>query len=149
MCAPYRIIISSVLWRNRQTVACLILRPKLINRCGYFEAQITKTVLPVLRSNRKTVDLGFEAQLRNSRSSSHRAQYGLYTMSPGLLIVRPSSIRPVLDHPRSSAPGLLLLPRSSSLSAMMHLSPTHHETRKCDSPHETKDKGKTTKMYQI
>jgi hypothetical protein len=39
----------SILWRNRQTEACLILRPKLRNRCGDFEVQITKPELPVLR----------------------------------------------------------------------------------------------------
>jgi hypothetical protein len=46
------------------------------------------------------------------------------------------------DHPRSSAPGLLLLPRSSSLHVMPHLPPAHHETSKCDSPNETKIKEK-------
>jgi hypothetical protein len=46
---------------------------------------------------------------------------------------------PVLcDYPQSSAPGFLLLPRSSSLHAMTHLPPAHHETSKCDSPSETK-----------
>jgi hypothetical protein len=39
----------SVLWRNRQTEACLVLRPKPRNRRGDFEAQITKLELPVLR----------------------------------------------------------------------------------------------------
>jgi hypothetical protein len=38
----------SVLWRNRQTEACLVLRPKPRNRRGDFEAQITKLELPVL-----------------------------------------------------------------------------------------------------
>jgi hypothetical protein len=47
------------------------------------------------------------------------------------------------DHPRSSASGFLLLPRSSSLHAMLHLPPTHHETSKHDSPNETNVKGKT------
>jgi hypothetical protein len=49
------------------------------------------------------------------------------------------------DHPRSSAPGLLLLPRSLSLHAMPHLPPAHHETNKCDSPNETKVKEKQNK----
>jgi hypothetical protein len=48
------------------------------------------------------------------------------------------------DHPRSSAPGLLLVPRSSSLHAMPHLSPAHHETSKRDSPNKTKVKEKQT-----
>jgi hypothetical protein len=38
----------SVLWRNRQTEAHLVLRPKPRNRRGDFEAQITKQELPVL-----------------------------------------------------------------------------------------------------
>jgi hypothetical protein len=46
------------------------------------------------------------------------------------------------DHPRSSAPGLLLLRRSSSLHAMPHLPPAHHETSKHDSSNETKIKEK-------
>jgi hypothetical protein len=49
------------------------------------------------------------------------------------------------DHPRSSAPGLLLLPWSSSLHAMPHLPPPHHETSKHDSPSETKVKEKQNK----
>jgi hypothetical protein len=32
---------------------------------------------------------------------------------------------------------------------MPQLPPAHHEISKHDSPHETKDKGKTTKMSQI
>jgi hypothetical protein len=32
----------SVLWRNRQTEACLVLRPKSRNRRGDFDAQIIK-----------------------------------------------------------------------------------------------------------
>jgi hypothetical protein len=39
----------SVLWRNRQTEAHLVLRPKPKNRRGDFEAQITKPDLPILR----------------------------------------------------------------------------------------------------
>jgi hypothetical protein len=49
------------------------------------------------------------------------------------------------DHPRSSALGLLLLPRSSPLHAMPHLPPAHHETSKRDSPSETKVKEKQNK----
>jgi hypothetical protein len=43
----------------------------------------------------------------------------------------------VLDHARSSALSLLLLPRSSLLPAMPNLSPTHHETSERVSPHKT------------
>jgi hypothetical protein len=46
------------------------------------------------------------------------------------------------DHPRSSAPGLLFLSRSSSLYDMPHLPPAHHETSKRDSLNETKIKEK-------
>jgi hypothetical protein len=49
------------------------------------------------------------------------------------------------NHPRSSAPGLLLLPRSASLHAMRHLPPAHHEASKRDSPNETKVKEKQRK----
>jgi hypothetical protein len=52
------------------------------------------------------------------------------------------------DHPRSSAPGLLLLPRSSSLHVMPHLPPAQHETSKHDSPNETKIKEKQNKTKQ-
>jgi hypothetical protein len=52
------------------------------------------------------------------------------------------------DHLRFSAPGLLLLPQSSSLPTMPYLPPAHHETSKHDSPNE-QDKGKTTKMSWI
>jgi hypothetical protein len=50
------------------------------------------------------------------------------------------------DHPQSSAPGLLLLLRSSSLHAMLHLTPAHHEISKRDSPNETKTKEKQNKI---
>jgi hypothetical protein len=51
------------------------------------------------------------------------------------------------DHSRSFAPGLLLLPRSSSLHAIPHLPPAHHEASKRNSPNanETKVKGKQNK----
>jgi hypothetical protein len=41
------------------------------------------------------------------------------------------------------------MPRSSSLHAMSHLPPAHHETSKHDSPNETKNKGKITEMPRI
>jgi hypothetical protein len=49
------------------------------------------------------------------------------------------------DHPRSSAPSLILLPQSSSLHAMPRLPPAHHETSKRDSPNETRIKEKQNK----
>jgi hypothetical protein len=39
----------SILWRNRQTEACLVLRLKPRNRRSDFDVQITKPELPVLR----------------------------------------------------------------------------------------------------
>jgi hypothetical protein len=41
------------LWRNRQTEACLVLRPKPRNCRDDFKAQITKLELPVLRPKPK------------------------------------------------------------------------------------------------
>jgi hypothetical protein len=52
------------------------------------------------------------------------------------------------NRPRSSAPGLLLLPRSSSLHTMPHLPSAHYETSKRDSPNETKIKEKQNKTKQ-
>jgi hypothetical protein len=60
-----------------------------------------------------------------------------HTASTDLSIIRPSSTRPVFYHPCFSTPSPLLRPRSSSLSAMLHLSPTHHETSKQVSLHKT------------
>jgi hypothetical protein len=170
---PYTIfILPLVLWWNRQTIAHLVLRPKPWNYRGEFAGQITNPQLSVLRPKSgnpgewfwgqttrtvatgfedkpgETVDHGFEAKTRNSRSSSPYAQYKPHTSSPDLSIIQPPSTWPVLDHSRSSAPSLLLLPRSSSLPIMPHLSPTHHETSKCVSPHKT-DGRVTTKISQI
>jgi hypothetical protein len=157
-------------WGPNQETVAVILRPKSPNRsCWFwgpnretqaigfeakpgetittdFEAKPGETVPVVFRPNHwEIVDLGFEAQPRNLRSSSPHARCRLHTTSPDLSIVGPPSTWSVLDHPRSSAPGLLLLPRSSSLPAMPHLPLAHHETIKCDSPHETKIKVKLLK----
>jgi hypothetical protein len=158
-CAVF--ILPSVLWCNRQTIPHLVLRPKIRNYHGDFVGQSTKLQLSVLRLKSgnpsewfwgqttrtvatsfeakpgETVDLGFEAKPRNPLSSSLCVWCRLHTASSDLSIVWPSSIRPLLDHPRSSAPSILLLPWSSSLPAMSHLSPTHHEASKYVSPHET------------
>jgi hypothetical protein len=56
----------SVFWRNRQTEAQLVLRPKPRNRRGDFEAQITKPELPVLRPKQgNPPPPWFEVQPRN------------------------------------------------------------------------------------
>jgi hypothetical protein len=115
-----------------------VLRPKLGNPSRWFWGQTTRTVATNFEAKLgETIDLGFEAEQRNPYSSSFCARCRPHTASPDISIVRPSSTQPVLDHPWSSTPSLLLLPRSSSMSAMRHLSPTHHETSKHISPHET------------
>jgi hypothetical protein len=97
----------------------------------------------VFRSNHsQTVDFSFETQPRNLCFSSSCARYRPHTASLDLSIVRPPSIRPVRPC-RSSAPCLILLPRSSSLPVIPHVSLVHHEASKYDSTYETKDKGKT------
>jgi hypothetical protein len=145
---------------NQETSSHMVLRPKLRNRHGDFVGQIIKPQLSVLRTKPgnsskwfwgpttrtvatgfavklgETVHLGFEAEPRNMCSSSPYARYTSHTVSPNLPIVWPPSIRPVLDHLWSSPPDLLLLPRSSSLPVVSHLSPTHHETSKHDSLHK-------------
>jgi hypothetical protein len=102
-----------------------------------FEAQTEKPEATSFETKLgETVNLGFEVKLRNSCSSFSFARYRLHTASPDLSIVRPPSTQLMLDHFRSSALGLLFLPRSSSLSVMPHLSPAQQETSKRDSPHE-------------
>jgi hypothetical protein len=93
--------------------------------------------------------LGLEAH--GNRSSSPSGWCRPHTASSDLLIVWSLSTWPVLDHPQSSAPGLLLLPWPSSLPAMPYLTPTYHETSKHDSPHkiDNKAKAKITKMSWI
>jgi hypothetical protein len=63
------------LWRNRQTEAHLVLRPKLRNRRGDFESQITKPELPVLRHKPgETVTTSFEAKLEKTIVTSFEAK---------------------------------------------------------------------------
>jgi hypothetical protein len=115
----------------------LVLRPKSGSPSEWFWGQTTRTVAIGFDVKLgETVNLGFEAKPRNSRSSSSCARCRSYTMSPNLSIVRPPSTWPVLDHVRSSAPSLLLLPQFSSLSAMPHLSLTHHGTSTRVSPYK-------------
>jgi hypothetical protein len=130
----------------------LVLGPKPRNGCGDFKAQITKPSTSVLRPKPRNrtisfeakpgeiINLCFQARRRNQRCSSPYARCRPHTRSPNLSIVWPPSARPVLDHPWSSIPRLLLLLRSSLLPTMPHLSPTHHEISKRVSPHETYSK---------
>jgi hypothetical protein len=76
----------SVLWRNRQTEAHLVLRPKPRNRRSDFEAQITKPKLPVLRpklgnppppwvrGSTKKSTAGFEAKPGETVAASFEAK---------------------------------------------------------------------------
>jgi alkanesulfonate monooxygenase SsuD/methylene tetrahydromethanopterin reductase-like flavin-dependent oxidoreductase (luciferase family) len=77
---------SSVLWRNRQIEAHLILRPKTINHRGDFENQITKPELLVLRpkpgnppppwfwGSTKKPTVGFEAKSGETVATSFEAK---------------------------------------------------------------------------
>jgi hypothetical protein len=102
-----------------------------------------ETITVILRSKSPNCSCRFWGPNRETRSHQFWGQTKKpcawcrpHTVSPDLSIVRPPSTRLVLDHPRLSAPGLLLLPRFSSLPAMLHLSPTHQETSKHNSPHK-------------
>jgi hypothetical protein len=120
-----------------------------------FEAKPAKTIWVVLRPNHsQTVAIGFEAQTDEKQSECFWRQM---THKPSTLVLRLNqetraphldvhgaertqrhptsrssdhSETDLCDHPRSSAPGLLLLPRFSSLHTMPHLPPAHHETSK-------------------
>jgi hypothetical protein len=77
---------TSVLWRNRQTKACLVLRHKSRNRRRDFEALITKPVRPVLRTkpenppppwfwgSTKKLTAGFDAKLGEIVATSFEAK---------------------------------------------------------------------------
>jgi hypothetical protein len=141
-------IIPSVLWHNQQTIAHLVLKSKPRNSRGDFDAQITKPYLPILRTKPRNPK---PPVLRPNREKpALLASLCIVQTAHSITrsIVRPSSTRPVLDHPWSSTPGLHLLPRSLLLPTMLHLSLTHHETSKCNSPHKI-DKCRTTKTFRI
>jgi hypothetical protein len=82
----YTDIPPSVLWRNRQTEAHMVLRPKPGNRRGDFEAQITKPELSVLRpklenppptwfsGSTKKPSAGFEAKPGETIATSFEAK---------------------------------------------------------------------------
>jgi hypothetical protein len=91
-----------------------------------------KTIPMLLRLNQET---------RASHLLVHGADYTQLHLTSRSFSHRVSDL---CDHPCCSAPGLLLLLRSSSLPAMPHLPHAHRETSKHDSPHE-QDKGKTIK----
>jgi hypothetical protein len=118
-----------------------------------FEAKPVKTIHVVLRPNHsQTIAIGFEAQTDEKLSqwfwgqtmTNRQPWFWGSTKKPALLVCTCTVHRvpDLCDHPRSSAPGLLILPRFSSLHAMPHLPPAHHEISKHDSPNETKIKEK-------
>jgi hypothetical protein len=144
----HTILLQLVLWHNRQTVACLVLRPNQETVVVILSLKSPNRTYRFWGPNWVTVDLGFQAKPRNPRSLSPCAWCKSHTTSHDLPIVWPPSTRPVLDHPRSSARSLLHLPRSSSLTALSHLSPTHHERSKRDSLHKI-DSSWTSEMSQI
>jgi hypothetical protein len=134
-----------------------------------FEAQTGKPKPLVLRSNQRKLS---PPVLRSNRRKPSKWFQGQNTDKPSTLVLRlnkemcaprlhvhgadptqchltyrsPSHQVPdMCDHPRSSAPGLLLLPQSSSLHVMLHLPPAHHKTSKRDCPNETEIKVKLPK----
>jgi hypothetical protein len=112
----------------------------------------------VLKSNHsQTIAIGFEAQT-DEKPLTLVLRLNQETRAPHLHVHgadrtwrHPTSRLPghrvpdLCNHPQSSAPGLLTLPRSSLLHAMPHLPHAHHETSKRDSPSETKIKEKQNK----
>jgi hypothetical protein len=132
-----------------------------------FETKPMKTVRVVLRPNHsQTVAIGFETQTDEKQSewfwgqttykpSTSVSRLNQETRPPSLHMPgadrtrrqptsRPSGhwVPDLCDHPRSSAPGLLLLPRSSSLHAKPRMPPAYHKTSKRDSLNERKIKEK-------
>jgi hypothetical protein len=84
------------------------------NRSSSFETKPLTSVSVVLKPNHwEIVDFGFEAQLRNPRSSSPRARCRLHTVSSDLPIVWPPSTRPVrpssILYTRSPTPVMILI----------------------------------------
>jgi hypothetical protein len=124
-------------WSPNQKIVAVILRHKSSNRSYQFWGPNQETWVTGFEDKLGAiVDLDFKAQPKNPLSSSPCARYIPHTASPDLLIIWLSSTCPLFDYPRSFALGLLLLPRSSSLPAISHLSPINHETSKHDFPHE-------------
>jgi hypothetical protein len=87
-----------------------------------FEPKPTKTVRVDLRPNHsQTIDLSFEAQPRNPRSSSPHARWRLHMAPPDHSIIRPLSTRHVRPSPvfctRSPTPAMILV-------AARHATPT-------------------------
>jgi hypothetical protein len=130
------------LWCNRQTEAWLVLRPKLRNRSGDFDAQITKPELRVLRSKpenppppwfwgstkkpRETVATSFEAKLEKIVATGFEAKpvktvaagfeaKSLETVATGFKVKLVKIVRVVLrpNHSQTVGIGFEAQPRNS------------------------------------
>jgi hypothetical protein len=115
-----------VLWRNRQTEAHLVLRPKPRNRRGDFEAQITKPKLPVLRSkpenspspwflgSTKKPTINFEAKPGETITTSFEAKLEK-TVATGFEVKPLETVRVVLrpNHSQTIDLGFEAQPRNS------------------------------------
>jgi hypothetical protein len=137
-CGANRQTTSPWFWGTNQETVVVILMHKLPNHQPWFWGQNQEIIVVVLRPNHwQIIVTGFEAKPENPHFLSRpHVRRGSHISSPDLLIVRPPSTRLVPDHPWSFAPNLLLLTRSSSLSAMSHSPPTHDETNKRVSPNQ-------------
>jgi hypothetical protein len=122
-----------------------------------FETQTKKPSWWFWGPNHQTRAAGFEAQTGKPsttlflRLNQETRPSSLHVPGADCTRRHPTSRPPghrvpdMCDHPRSSALGLLLLPRSSSLHAMPRQPPAHHETSKRNSPNEPKIKEKQNK----
>jgi hypothetical protein len=116
-------------WGSNQETFTVILMVKSPNHSCQFWGPNRKTRATGFEAKpRETVDLGFETQPRNSRSSYPCAWCRPHTVSPDLLITRPLSTWTVFDHPQSTVPGFLLDPRRCSSYRTCHL----HTTRQAN-----------------
>jgi hypothetical protein len=126
-----------------------------------FEAQTGKSEPPILRINQKKQSQWFWGQTTDKpstlvlRLNQETGASRLRVHGADHTRCHPTSrssghrVPDLCYHPRSSVLGLLLLPRSSSLSTMPHLPPAHHETSKRDSSNETKIKIKLPKSLKF
>jgi hypothetical protein len=147
---------------NRETLHHLGFETQPRNSPPIFRPNREKLSALVLRSNRRKPSQWFWGKITNKPSQWF---WGQTTDKPLTLVLRLNHeiralrllvhdadrtrcyqtsrssgyrVPNLCDHSRSSTPGLLLLPRSSSLPAIPHPPPAHHETSKCNSPHDTR-----------
>jgi hypothetical protein len=113
---PRAVLPLSILWRNQQTEACLVLRSKP-RLSQWFWAQITKPELPILRHKQKNSSHRFWGQTEENRLSgfeakpptNHRPWFWGSTKKPTFLIST-CTLQTVycatrlLDHPATEYP---------------------------------------------